>query len=96
MPMTATEQGATPRPITAEDLYRFTFVADPQISPDGSRVAFVRTTIDKEADAYRSQVWIVPADASRPARRFTAGPSDTAPRWSPDGKTLAFVRRSGG
>jgi dipeptidyl aminopeptidase/acylaminoacyl peptidase len=95
--MTATEQGATPRPITPEDLYRFTYVGDPQISPDGRTVAFVRTTVDKEADAYRSQIWLVPADGSRAARRFTAGPNDSAPRWSPDGRTLAFLaRRAGG
>ncbi len=94
--MTATERGATPRPMTAEDLYRFTFVGDPQLSPDGRTVAFVRTTIDKEADAYRSQVWVVPADASRAARRFTGGPQDSAPRWSPAGKTLSFLRRIDG
>ncbi|MFN8512807.1 MAG: hypothetical protein U0841_09520 [Chloroflexia bacterium] len=95
--MTATEQGATPRPITPEDLYRFTYVGDPQLSPDGRTIAFVRTTVDKEADTYRSQIWLVPADGSRAARRFTAGPSDSAPRWSPDGRTLAFLaRRAGG
>ena len=77
--MTATEQGATPRPITPEDLYRFTYVGDPQLSPDGRTIAFVRTTVDKEADTYRSQIWLVPADGSRAARRFTAGPSDSAP-----------------
>ena len=59
VPMTATEQGATPRPITPEDLYRFTYVGDPQLSPDGRTVAFIRTTIDKEADAYRTQIWLV-------------------------------------
>ncbi len=84
------------RPIAAEDLYRFTFVGDPQLSPDGATVAFVRTTVDREADGYRSQLWTVPADGSAPPRRFTAGPNDTAPRWSPDGRALAFLRKGRG
>ena len=88
--------GATKRGITADDLYRFTYVSDPQLSPDGATVAFVRTTVDREADGYRAQVWVVPADGSAPPRRFTAGPNDSAPRWSPDGQTLAFLARRGG
>ncbi|HEX5501403.1 MAG TPA: hypothetical protein VFW96_02195, partial [Thermomicrobiales bacterium] len=83
------------RGITAEDLYRFTYVADPRVSPDGARVAFVRTTIDREANAYRSRIWVAPSDGSAPPRPFTAGPSDTAPRWSPDGRWLAFLRKRG-
>jgi dipeptidyl aminopeptidase/acylaminoacyl peptidase len=84
------------RGITPEDLYRFTYVSDPQLSPDGGRVAFVRTVVDREDDGYRSQIWIVPADGSAPPRRFTAGPNDTAPRWSPDGSRLAFLAKRGG
>ncbi len=89
----ANGHGAGKRAITPEDLYRFTFVSDPHLSPDGATVALVRTTIDREADAYRSQIWTVPADGSGPPRRFTAGPNDSAPRWSPDGRTLAFLAK---
>ncbi len=81
------------RALTAADLYRFTYISDPQLSPDGQLVAFVRTTVDREADTYRSQIWVVAADGQSPARRFTAGPNDTAPRWSPDGQLLAFIGR---
>ena len=84
------------RPIVAEDLYRFVYVSDPQLSPDGATVAFVRTTIDREADGYRAQIWAVASDGSRPPRRFTAGPNDATPRWSPDGHHLAFLARRGG
>ncbi|CAA9558785.1 MAG: Acylamino-acid-releasing enzyme [uncultured Thermomicrobiales bacterium] len=94
--MTTGASGKGLRGITPEDLYRFTYVSDPQLSPDGATVAFVRTTIDREADGYRSQIWVVPSGGEGTPRRFTAGPGDTAPRWSPDGQTLAFLAKRGG
>lgn len=79
-------------PLTPEDLYSFRFGGDPQISPDGERIAFVVRTIDRETDEYRSAIWVVAFDGSAPAARFTFGPrEDTSPRWSPDGRWLAFV-----
>ena len=80
------------RPITETDLFRFVWVADPRISPDGKRVAFVRVTVNAKKEGYDTAVWMVPTDAGEPARVFTAGPRDSSPRWSPDGKTLAFLR----
>ena len=71
------------------DLARITSVSDPQIHPDGRRTAFVVTTIDLEKDRYRSAIWLWDGGA----RRFTGGSNDSSPRWSPDGGTLAFVRK---
>ena len=79
------------RAMTPQDITRIIWVSDPQISPDGRRVAFVATALSEEKDAYLSQIWVVDASGGAP-RRFTAGPKrDTEPRWSPDGSRLAFV-----
>ena len=80
------------RPITDTDLFRFVWAADPQISPNGLQVAFVRVTADADKDRYDTQIYIVPAYGSSAPRPLTAGRGDRAPRWSPDGKQLAFVR----
>ncbi len=82
---------ADKRNITETDLFKFVWIADPQISPDGSRVVFVRAWVNQKADRYDSALWMVPTNGGE-ARQLTAGPRDTTPRWSPDGKTLAFTR----
>ena len=80
-----------PRKIKIEDLRRFTFVSDPQISPDGSQVAFVHTKIDYPNDGYQKHIWIWDRTTGK-ARQFTHGTgSDSNPRWSPDGKQLLFL-----
>jgi dipeptidyl aminopeptidase/acylaminoacyl peptidase len=83
------------RGFVAEDLWSLRAVSDPQLSPDGSRVAFVVGTPNKETDKQATRIWVAPADGSSPAKPFTVGPEDGAPRWSPDGKWLAFVAERG-
>ena len=80
------------RPITETDLFRFVWVADPQMSPDGTQVAFVRVSADQKADHYETSIWLAKADGSEPPRRLTGTIRDHSPRWSPDGSRLAFVR----
>jgi dipeptidyl aminopeptidase/acylaminoacyl peptidase len=84
------------RRITAEDLLKFTFIGDPQLQPGGNSVVYTQTTIDEESKEYRSRIWSVSLEDGE-ARPYTGGPkSDSSPRWSPDGKRLAFVSdRSG-
>ena len=67
-------------------------VSDPRVSPDGASIAFVVTTMDGDANEYRSRIWLADADGSSPPRPLTAGEKrDGKPRWSPDGSRLAFV-----
>src|SRR5260370_9018848 len=79
------------RDITIEDLFKFKPVSKPRISPDGQRVAFVVTTVDKRTYEYRSSIWGVSTEGGE-AKRFTSGPANAhSPSWSPDGRWLAFV-----
>ncbi len=73
------------------DIAAMTNVSDPQLSPDGHHIAYVVGRVDEEANMYRSQIWVVPTDQTAPPRALTAGThSDANPRWSPDGRQVAF------
>ncbi|MBC9716583.1 serine hydrolase [Streptomyces sp. TRM66268-LWL] len=77
-----------------DDLYALALPEQPALSPDGTRVVYVLRTADREHDRDHRELWTVPAGGG-PARRLTREPADTAPAWSPDGRTLAFVRGGG-
>ncbi|MGH7516965.1 MAG: prolyl oligopeptidase family serine peptidase [Gemmatimonadales bacterium] len=81
----------TRRPLADRDLLRLRWVADPQISPDGRQVAYVLVSVNEKDDRYEASIWTVGTDGT-PPRRLTAGPDDVAPRWSPGGAALAFLR----
>jgi dipeptidyl aminopeptidase/acylaminoacyl peptidase len=81
-----------PRPPRPTDLYDLRVPLDVAISPDGGQVAFTVKAANPRRDGYRHALWIVPTDGSAQARQLTLGiNNDTTPRWSPDGRTLAFL-----
>ncbi len=81
-----------PRPARPDDLYRMLVPFDPRLSPDGGRVAFVVKRAAVGNDGYRHGIWLAPTDGSAPARQLTIGQrTDRHPRFSPDGRTLAFI-----
>jgi len=92
----ATTLAAQQRAISDSDLFTFRWVASPQISPDGRQSAYVLVTVNAKHDGYETSLWVVGTDGASAPRRLTAGPRDGAPRWSPDGSTLAFLRAKDG
>jgi dipeptidyl aminopeptidase/acylaminoacyl peptidase len=76
-----------------EDVYELTGVTDPRLRPGGEEVAYVVWSIDKEANEYHQSIWLAKTGGSEPPRRFTTGKKDAQPRWSPDGKRLAFISK---
>lgn len=87
--------GAQKTPLDAEALWKLARISDPQLAPDGKQVAFVVETPDVEANTRPRQVWVVPAAGGDPRRLTTEGARNERPRWSPDGKKLAFVSNRG-
>ncbi len=84
------------RPMGVEDLLGAVRVGDPQVSPDGRRVLFTRTTTDLTSGKRNADIWMVPADGSAPASAFIASPKgDDTPRFLPDGRVAFMSSRDG-
>lgn len=79
------------RPITPDDLYRIKNVSDPRVSPDGKWIAYTVSVPNLKDNNFNSDIWVIPVSGGQP-RQLTRSPqSDHSPRWSPDGRGLAFI-----
>src|SRR5437762_14353381 len=72
---------AEKRAITEKDRWDFVWIGDPQVSPDGARVAFMRVTVNEKTEGYNTSIWTVPMMGGEAPRRLTKGDHDTTPRW---------------
>jgi acylaminoacyl-peptidase len=86
----AAQPGKTP--LQPMDIFRIQHADDPQLSPDGKRIVYVRVSHDVQKDKRRSNLWIVYTEGQTAHEALTTGShSDSSPRWSPDGKRLLYV-----
>src|SRR5579885_1485858 len=74
-----------------KDLFQLQYVTDPQISPDGRLIAYVRISFDVMSDRERRSIWLVDAQTGSQTPLAAGTGSSYSPRWSPDGKRLAYV-----
>jgi dipeptidyl aminopeptidase/acylaminoacyl peptidase len=87
---TFAQDSASKHPITFDDLRSMHRVASPTISPNGKWIAYSVATPDMDANRNASNIWVVPATGGA-AIQLTQSGHDSAPVWSPDSKTLAFI-----
>jgi dipeptidyl aminopeptidase/acylaminoacyl peptidase len=86
---------SSPTPLSATDLFGLQWASEVQISPDGERIVYVRSINDIMSDRTRSNLWIINADGSDHRPLFSGADSASSPRFSPDGRRIAFVAHSG-
>jgi dipeptidyl aminopeptidase/acylaminoacyl peptidase len=78
-----------------DDLARLRDVSDPQISPEGTWVAYVVSSVDRERDEETGDIWMTSWDGERHVQLTTSKEGDSHPRFSPDGRYLAFLSARG-
>lgn len=88
-----THSNAQKRPITDKDLFAFNWIGDTQLSPSGSTICFVQASVTPDHSGYQTALYLLDLTTSNATPQLlTPGTRDSSPRWSPDGKQIAFLR----
>jgi dipeptidyl aminopeptidase/acylaminoacyl peptidase len=89
--LATTVYGQETRPLTADDIFNFKNVGDPRISPEGDWVAYTVSQMNAEKDNSDTAIYMVSMDGQDTLHLTTSEKGESSPRWSPDGKYLAFL-----
>ena len=80
----------------SDDLFAIKDVGDARLSPDGTTIVYIVSSINREKNSSTSNLWLVPTSGGQPTQLTTGEANDSTPRWSPDGKKIAFASNRDG
>lgn len=84
-------QAQSRRPLTPSDIFQLKTVSDPRFSPDGAWVAYTVSWLNEKDDNGDADIYMAPSDGGAPVRLTSSKKPETSPRWSPDGRSIAFL-----
>src|SRR3954470_803048 len=84
-----------PRPMTLVDVMNVPQISDPEISPNGTQILFVRSEANWKANRRVGHIWRIAADGSKLMQLTSGADGESSPRWSPDGQSIALIAKRG-